>query len=593
LDKKLGLVMLPFAVALAAGCEGSESELETLSAAQTSMAEACGFSEAPTSAPAASASAGAATERKTGALYGSRANGYFWGSADTHAANNTFINTRTTIPVCWEDDPNALPGQSAEQVAAYRDAHRALVEQTWSRHARLSLAGWNTCVSSSSGIRIRLCSSSSSSWTNPDGTTGTCPGGGWVGVNNDGLNGAGIAGQPNGLRFNTSQQDAVFVHEFGHALGFIHDEVRHKAAGGSETDGTYPCNGQKSGGTPIYTIAQWSQPVPSSSDAVTYGGLNWGSNGGSSGFPHEWSSIMAYCRNPVSRPAPYMSNYDVAAAQRVYGRRQPGTLVSPRSKCAETTTNNRIILSNVGCDEFQNVQEFLPVLSNTDTWNLRSTKTDGTQVCIAPTSTADGALVTPQTCSNGTDWRFRNMYVVGFGGQCLDLDGGVLAAGRNINMWSCGMFGGANQKWTRLRTGQIRFGTTSWCAELDANANGRLKLQACDAADPRQIFSFSSTGQIMHWTGSANECLDVAGPNDAEFHPASGLGAWGGPDAGQPVTGFSCNDSLNQRWHLSGPIVFGADTSLCLHRDAQTPGTQLSLRTCNGSEEQQVWDYYF
>jgi len=590
-DKKLGLFALPLAVAFAAGCEGNEGELETLSAVGASMAEACGFSQSPTTA-AATDSAGGANERKTGPLYGSRALDYFWGSADTHASNNTFIDVRTTIPVCWDDDPNALPGFTAAQIATYKDNHRALVEKTWSRYTRMNLTGWSGCGTSPSGIRIRLCSSSSAPWTNPDGTTGNCPPGGWVGVNNDGLNGAGIAGKPNGLRFNTSQPDGVFVHEFGHALGFIHDEVRHKAAGGSETDGTYPCNGQKSGGTPIYNIAQFSQPVPSSSNAVTYGGLNWGSNSGSSGFPYEWSSIMAYCRNPVSRPAPFMSHYDVAGAQRVYGRRQQGTLVSPRSKCVEATVS-KIILANAGCDEFQNVQEFVPVLSNTDTWNLRTTTSGGASSCIAPTSTTDGALVTPQTCATGTDWRFRNMSIVGFGGMCLDLDGGVLATGQSINMWSCGMFGGANQKWTRLRTGQIKFGTTSWCAQLDANANGRLKLAACDAANPRQIFSFSGTGQIKHWTGSVNECLDVQGPNDPQFHPTSGLGAVDGPNAGAVINAFTCNEALNQRFNLSGPISFGTDSGLCLHRDTDTAGTQLTLRTCNGNEAQQTWDYYF
>ncbi len=573
-----------------ANCEAGEDEPVTGTSTQASMAEACGAGLPP------EGSAAADGERIAGAsqaLFGSRASNYFWGDADTAAANNTLVNTRTDIPVCWESDPNALPGFTTPQILAYLDSHRALVERTWSRYARINMTGWGACTSATQpGIHVRLCSASSAPWTNPNGSIGTCPGGGWVGVNNTGLNGAGINGKPNGVRFNTSQMDAVFVHEFGHALGFIHDEVRHSASGGSEFDGTYPCAGQMGDGASIYTIAQFSQPVPSLSNAVTYGGINWGTNAGNTGFPYQWSSIMAYCRNPVDRPAPFLSHYDVAGLQRIYGRRQQGTLLSTRAHCTEASAT-QVFLSGANCDEFANVQEFPPVLSDSDQWNLRTTSSDGSTRCIAPTSVADGAAVTPQTCSTSTDWRFQNMLLVGFGGMCLDLSNGSLTAGNAINVQSCGL-NLANQVWTRTRHGQIKFGTTNWCAQLDSAAGGRLRLQACDSANSRQIFSFSSpgAGQISRWNGSANECLDVSGPSDAQFHPTSGYAGSGGPNAGAAVNAVACNSALNQRWNLSGALRYGADANLCLHRDSEAGGTSLTLRTCAFTEAQ-VWDYYF
>jgi hypothetical protein len=347
------------------------------------------------------------------------------------------------------------------------------------------------------------------------------------------------------------------------------------------------------GGNTIYTIAQFSQPVPTTSNAVTYGGIYWGTNAGDTGFPYQWSSIMAYCNNPVGRPAPYLSHYDVAGVQRVYGRRQQGTLLSMRAYCTEAL-GNQVYLAGAMCDEYYNVQEFLPVFTNGDRWNLRTTNSDGSTRCIAPTTAASGAAITPQICSTSTDWRFEKMNLVGYGGLCLDLSNGTLSAGNTINVWSCGMSAGANQVWTRTGRGQIKFGTTNWCAELDSAAGGRLRLQKCSATSSRQIFNFSypNPGQISRWNGTANECLDVSGPSDSQFHPASGLGGSSGPRGGAAVNAFTCNTSLNQRWNLSGALRLGANANLCLHRDTDAPTTLLTLRTCTTTDNQ-VWDYYF
>jgi hypothetical protein len=186
------------------------------------------------------------------------------------------------------------------------------------------------------------------------------------------------------------------------------------------------------------------------------------------------------------------------------------------------------------------------------------------------------------------------MNLVGYGGLCLDLSNGSLTAGNTINMWSCGMSFGANQVWTRTRQGQIKFGTTNWCAELDAAAGGRLRLQVCNTSNSRQLFGFSTPnhGQISRWNGSATECLDVQGPNDAEFHPTSGLGAINGPSGGAAVNARPCNTSLNQRWNLTGTLKLGSNANLCLHRDADVLSTLLTLRNCAFTENQ-VWDFYF
>jgi hypothetical protein len=40
------------------------------------------------------------------------------------------------------------------------------------------------------------------------------------------------------------------------------------------------------------------------------------------------------------------------------------------------------------------------------------------------------------------------------------LPGGNTPVGTPLQVWACGALGGANQRWSRTRAGQIRYGTT-------------------------------------------------------------------------------------------------------------------------------------
>lgn len=204
-------------------------------------------------------------------------------------------------------------------------------------------------------------------------------------------------------------------------------------------------------------------------------------------------------------------------------------------------------------------------------------------ICLTATSAQSGAAVQLGTCSTAQAWRFERMYLRGFGGQCLDLQNGNTTAGTPIQVWACGALDGANQRWTRTRAGQIKYGNTNMCAQV--GADGRLRLAACNTADTAQLFTFSN-GTIKRT--STGKCLYVYGPSDAQF--TSGTGA---PVNGAYVQEFTCNTSLNQRWHFSGALRFGAAAGLCLHRGFDGNGSALSLQTCTGAEETQVWDYYF
>ncbi|MFL9917988.1 M12 family metallopeptidase [Paraburkholderia fungorum] len=148
------------------------------------------------------------------------ANEIFFGKIDTNLTPYGYVSTDHLWPhgiveVCWEngDDTNRDARLTAESA----------VENSWQRVAKITFRGWKSCVTGFQGIRIRIID---------DGGNPTS----LIGTRLDKIS--------NGMQLNLTFKrwypdicgarvdeciKVETMHEFGHALGLIHENIRSDA----------------------------------------------------------------------------------------------------------------------------------------------------------------------------------------------------------------------------------------------------------------------------------------------------------------------------------------------------------------------------
>ena len=178
------------------------------------------------------------------------------------------VSQGQSIAVCWENPSAATTAQ--------RDHVRQSVEATWQKESRLRFSGWGPCERASGGIRIRIADE---------------------GPHVKAL-GRYLDARPDGMVLNftfnrwspscQSRPDfcswAIAVHEFGHAIGFAHEQNR--------ADAPFECQAERQG-----TTGDWN--------VTTY----------------DPQSIMNYCNQAWNNDGK-LSARDVEAVRTIYGAPQ-------------------------------------------------------------------------------------------------------------------------------------------------------------------------------------------------------------------------------------------------------------------------------
>lgn len=204
-------------------------------------------------------------------LYIQNPNGNLWSS--------------TTIPVCWEN--KTVSGITASELATRKAWIKTAVEGSWQHVSALRFTGWGTCSSGASGIHIDPTVPSGSKSAHV-GAIGNALDGVDSGMHinvtaicdrNDAFTSIDGRVWDNGCQYALSVRA---IHEFGHALGFLHESDR--------------------GDNPTTCVD--GEPNYDRSNAVTVG---------------EWDirSVMSqsYCVNSYGK----LSAADIAGVQRFYG----------------------------------------------------------------------------------------------------------------------------------------------------------------------------------------------------------------------------------------------------------------------------------
>ena len=509
------------------------------------------------------------------------------------------ISAPVKLTVCWEIPSAAEPlSLEADQTsgAIRREWVRLALKNSWERYARVIFVGWEQCTDEANAadppytlgprrpgtldenLKIEIAySGSSHNWGH----------GSWGDYKKSGVT----------LNLHCSYPslksciEYLTIHEFGHTLGFYHEEER------SDWPTNIPnCPRQTHPPSdpwwPIPTEMRFGAPDP--------------------------TSVMAYCSDWPTKLSPK----DITGVQHLYTRRNPGTLLSvPASLCLSGHANGQNGSGTFGweCDEAYQDQDWVYDRSKFALSIVWPADPQQTRRCLdVDTNTYSKVQIWDCHYGQNQQWSFKNVELRGYGGLCITRPN---QGPGPVIMEACS--GSPEQLW-RIEPGTISetfniksnngvmcLSTTpisgadisvDYCSPpakvflpLISKSSGTLSTVSSQTKElptliplPVRDFYLIPGGQIgLSGAAGAGLCADVADVWDSDF-----LQGIGGPSSSQRVQVFSCYLSqYNQRWNLTGNVVSG-EKCLSVTGSKTINGAGTAVMTCNDSDDQK-WDYYW
>lgn len=360
------------------------------------------------------------------------------------------------------------------------------------------------------------------------------------------------SGQTNFVNFQWNQNFSLapdrdlILHEFGHTLGFVHEQAR-----------------------PGYTPVNSSCPAEASA------------SGDAKGTPLDPDSIMIHTGSCVV-PASGLSPWDIVGIQNAYGRKKQGSIVGMNSQCVD-------IPNGTNPPSGQNLQVYDCTNGTNQLWRYMSTTqffaanvTNGSNAMdIEGGGSTAGTAVQVFGSNPGQanqHWTMSSAAWLTIGNKCVDFSSST----GKIVLNTCN--GGSTQKWDLLQQSggfKIRQSGTSSCVTVPSSpvSGTDLILSSCSAPSGNNLLTTTSLGEIK----SNGLCFDT------EF---------GDPVNGRVLQVYTCKSAgtgkSNQQSFFRGPITSGLGTCLSTPKSDFIVHDPLVEWTCpTGTPSADfVWDYY-
>jgi hypothetical protein len=279
-----------------------------------------------------------------------------------------------------------------------------------------------------------------------------------------------------------------------------------------------------------------------------------------------------------------LTGWDVAGAQRAYGLKHEGSIVSPQGHCLNLANG----LPTPGtpyvvhwCGGFDNDTFARAQAAGTNQLRMF---VDGQQVCAAAASLPTGSSATGLVAAScdpsdpKQQVRFEGVELRGIGDLCISTQ--TASAGATAHIAQCGA-SELQQRWDLVDNSIRLTGSNNLCLAVEggqAVLSAQLKLVTCNAAAVNQRFRIRDR-EIRYIDPEG----DVLCFNSSGGEPSS----WA-----QIVLWTGCGwQTENSRFHVSGPLRIGAG---CFGlAGAEIAGQSAVVEPCNPDSPDQHWDYHF